>query len=330
MKKIMIFLFSLFLIPCVLFADELTKGQKDTIIIGKVKIQDSVSELANKNKASLELDRFKDALNTEFVNAINSLSIFQIVERDRKDELELEQAYASVASNAQDKNAAKMFQMAGAKFILLPEVNAFEVRETRTNYQAIARTTVSRSIFASVMTKIVDTTTGKLLSVSPSMQLGSGESATLARMGTSVAMDKTILYLAKDIANALSKKITLYLKPAKILLVRSDEVMINRGANLGFKENQEVQFFATQDIEDEDTGEKFQDEVLVGEGVITRADDKKSYAKIKGENLGIDKGCVVKIKETKTQPQKKVIPLKKPQKEEIPSGSSEKPFDWAK
>lgn len=332
MKKfIMTIICFMFLIPSVLLAEELTKGKKDTIIISKVKVLDSVKALAQRNKFSLELDRQAESLNTELINAINSLSIFQIVERDRKDDLELEQAYASVAVDPNDKDAAKMFQMSGAKFILLPEINAFEVSENRTNYHAIQRTTVSRSVFSSVIVKIVDTTTGKILSVSPSVQLKSGESATLQRMGANVATDKTILYLSKDMANMLSKKIATYLRPAKVLVVRGSEVMINRGSSLGFKENVNVDFYATEDIEDEDSGETYQDEVHVGSGVITRGDDKKSFAKLTGENLGVAKGCVVKVKEVKNAVPIKKAPAKPaPKQEEIPMGSSDKPLDFTK
>jgi len=42
------------LIPLTLFADELTKGEKDTIFIGELKVQPSVIELA-KNKITLSI-----------------------------------------------------------------------------------------------------------------------------------------------------------------------------------------------------------------------------------------------------------------------------------
>ena len=46
MKKfIMTIICFMFLIPSVLLAEELTKGKKDTIIIGKVKVLDSVKAL---------------------------------------------------------------------------------------------------------------------------------------------------------------------------------------------------------------------------------------------------------------------------------------------
>ena len=79
------------------------------------------------------------------------------------------------------------------------------------------------------------------------------------------------------------------------LAVTGQQVLINRGTPAGFKEGMQVDFFAFEEIKDEDSGETFRNEVPVGKGSVTRADQKQSYAVIEGNNLGVAKGCIVKL-----------------------------------
>ncbi len=317
-----VFLFLIF-IPNIIFADELTKGKKDTIIIGKTRISSSVEASSKKRNFNLELQRAKDALDVEFVNAINSTQVFQVVERDRKEALEVEQAYSNIAVNPDDKDVAQMFKMAGGKFVLLPEMNAFDIKVSKINYKAIERTSESRQVFVSVVAKVVDTTTGKILSESPSVQMSTTESVSLARMGTTAGSDQAILFLMKDVANGLAQKIVTYLKPAKVLTITGKQVMINRGLRGGIKVGDTVEFYAVEDVTDEDTGEVFANEILVGSGTVIRGDEKKCFAKIEGEDLGITKGVLVKIKK-KAIKKVQVKAIKK----EVSTGSSEKPLQF--
>lgn len=309
----------LLLMPLMLNAE----GRKNAIIIGKTNVAESVDVASKRRGTSLDLEKFTDALNTEFISAINSFSVFQIVERDRKEDLELEQAYADIAVGGGEK--AKMFQMRGAKYILLPEIDSFEVTESRTNYHAIARTTVNRSISSSVTLKIVDTTTGEVLPISPSLQKSTASAATLARLGTSVASDNSILSLAKLMANELVKQVIDGLYPPKVLLVKDNEVMINKGKSSGFITGRGVDFYQTSDVEDEDSGEIFKDEVLVGSGIVVRADEKKCYVKVNSGKEKISKGNVAKLKPFQQPARKKIA--KQPVQDVVPVGSSEKPLN---
>lgn len=311
------------LLPAAALA-QLGEGQKDTILIGTIKVQPSVAELAKKENRSTELQRAVDSLDTELIHAINATQVFQIVERKRKDDLELEQAYSAVAVDPQDKNAAQAFKMAGAKFAFLPEIDAFEVRTSRVNYERIERVSKSRSLFASSTVKVVDTSTGRLLPESPSVQLSTAEGVELARVGTQVGSDQAILKLMKDMAHQLSQKLVEQLKPPKVLLVTDKQVMINRGSEAGFAVGRSLKIFALQPVKDDDTGEIFNNEVLVGKGKVTSVDAKKSYAALEGEDLGVAKGCMVKL--DAPAPVKRAPPKNPQSPEETTLGSSEKPL----
>ena len=152
-------------------AQDLTQGVKDTILIGRLQVQQSVKDLAAKQGHETELNNITESLETQLINALSTTGVFQIVERKRKGDIELEQAFAAVAVNPNDTNAVKSLQMAGAKFAFLPQVDGYEDLTEVVQYNAIDRHLQKRKMFLSVVVQIVDTTTGELLPNAPSVQL---------------------------------------------------------------------------------------------------------------------------------------------------------------
>jgi hypothetical protein len=81
----------------------------------------------------------------------------------------------------------------------------------------------------------------------------------------------------------------------------------------------------------------FNEEIAVGQALITRLDNKQSYANISGDDLGIIKGSVVrKLKtaaarreESLSQPPDPTLPdFGSPDSAEPPSASGDKPLKW--
>ncbi|MDP8236500.1 MAG: hypothetical protein P9M08_08950, partial [Candidatus Erginobacter occultus] len=95
-------------------------------------------------------------------------------------------------------------------------------------------------------------------------------------------------------AARLSQEAVATLRPAKILAITGDQVMLNRGAEAGFVPGTPVEIFAYQSIVDEDTGEVYRNEIPVGRATVRRGDKRQSFAEIGGEDLGIAVGCIVK------------------------------------
>lgn len=305
---------------------QLSQGEKDTIFIGPVKVNEGVEASAKKSGRANGLQQLAEGLRSELVTEINQTRVFQIVERERKDDIELEQAFAQVAVDPNDKNAASMMKMKGAKYAFLPRIDAFEDRSSTTKYEAIQRQDVSRTVWASVVVSIVDTTTGELLPESPSVKVKRGNSTEYARMGTSLGGDELINQVTKELAEKLAQEAVTLMRPAKVLTVTGPQIMINRGTEAGFAVGSEIEFFATEDVKDDDTGEVFKNEISVGKGVVKRSDAKQSFAEAKGENLGIAKGCVVKI--VKKGSGAGVAVAKKAAPERPNSGSGEKPLTF--
>lgn len=331
-----VFLCALIMLPLAVSAAELSKGEKDTIFIGRLKIQPSVIEMAEKMNRQAELKRLSGSLESQFVSALNATRVFQLVERSRKDDLELEQGFAAVAVDPNDKNAAQAGKMAGAKFAFLPQIDGFEDKSETLEYQAIGRASMSRKLFLSATVQIVDTTTGKLLPDSPSIQLTKTEEVENARIGQLSGSDEVIVALAKEMAKKLSQDVVSLLRPAKVLSVTGKQVMFNRGSEAGFNKGDLVEIYAVQNVKDDDTGEVFRNEVPVGQAVISRIDKNQSYATISGDDMGITKGCVVRFVKTAASRASEAAPppdTTKPDfgaKEDPDStpGSSEKPLKW--
>ena len=83
---------AILLFPALSHAAELSQGEKDTIFIGALKVQSAVIESATSKGRSGELRSTMQSLDTQFVTALNATRVFQLVERRRKEDLELEQS----------------------------------------------------------------------------------------------------------------------------------------------------------------------------------------------------------------------------------------------
>jgi hypothetical protein len=101
--------------------------------------------------------------------------------------------------------------------------------------------------------------------------------------------------------------------------------MFNRGSEAGFNKGDTVEIYAVQNVKDEENGETYQNEVPVGQAVIERLDKRQSFAMLSGDNLGIDKGCIVRqiISEAKAASDDQPA-----EDEQQSPGSSEKPMKW--
>lgn len=286
---------SILSLPVVASAAELGKGEQETIFIGPLKVQPSVTEMAKKKRSLTELKRVADSLETQLVSALSATRVFQLVERNLNVGNEQE---PGPEVETDDKKDAETGKSAGAKFAFLPRIDGFEDKSDITEYQATGRASLSRRLFLSAVVQIVDTTTGKLLPDSPSIQLTKSEEVENARIEQLSGSDEVIVALAREMATKLSREVVALLRPAKVLSVTGRQVMFNRGSEAGFNKGDLVEIYAVQQVKDEDTGEMFRNEVPVGQAVIGRIDRNQSYATINGEDMGITRGCVVRFMKT--------------------------------
>lgn len=289
----------------VCFSQELTAGGKDTVLLGRVNVQPSVEDVAKKQGKTLELKRITEALDSQFITAVSATRVFQIVERKRKGDLELEQAFAAVAVNPNDKNAAKLGEMAGAQYAFLAQIDGFEDRTQSVDFKLSGKQVTQRKAYLSALVQVIDTTTGKPLPDAPS------ERVTKIAAGPDAESDQFLMEIASEMANKLSQKVIATLRPAKVLSVTGKQVLINRGLATGLTVGTVVGFYAVREVKDPDNGEMFREELPVGDGKIVSADQQKSSAMIEGDNLGVAPGCVVKITTPAPAPAAEAAPTAK-------------------
>ena len=327
---------SLLLLPLFSYAAELSKGEMDTIFVAPLKVQPSLLEMAKKDGSLTELKRVSGSLEAQLVSALNATHVFQLVEMTRKSDAEQDQVIAADAVDPDDKNIAETGEWADAKFAFLTRIDGFEDNSVIEEYRAIGRASLSRKLFLSASVQIVETSTGKLLPDSPSLQLTKTEEVENARIGQLSGSDEIIVALTKEMAKKLSQEVVALLRPAKVLAVTGRQVLFNRGSEAGFAKGDLVEIFSVQNVKDEDSGELFRNEVPVGQAVISRVDKNQSYATISGEEMGITKGCVVRFMKTAATRATEGEP---PPDATLPDfgtkgdagntpGSSEKPLKW--
>ena len=306
-------------------AAELTSGSKDTIFIGKLKVGASLVDAATRQGKRLELTRAFQTLDSQLVTALSGTRVFQIVERKRLDELQVERDFAqSGMVDPADPQAAKIGKMAGAKFAFFPEIIGFEDKTETIEYQAIGRSSMNRRLFMAAVVKIVDTTTGKLLPDAPTVRLNRDEVIEMVRNGQATPSDEAVVALSMELARKLSQEVISLLRPAKVLTITGRQIQINRGSEAGFQKDDQVEVYATQQVKDPDSGEVYTNEVPVGTAVIVRLDKKQSFAMIQ-ENFGITAGAVVRI--IKSKADSAAAQTSQPQAPMTP-GSSDKPITW--
>jgi Curli production assembly/transport component CsgG len=297
------------LLPLAVFADDLAKGEKETIFIGPLQVKPSVTALAKEQNHDADLQKVIDALDSQFVHSLTATRIFELVDRKRLDDLVTEQKFAAGNVDPNDKNIAQGAKMAGAKFVFQPEIFEFEDRTTAAksstkkfgfiNKSVTTTKAAVRSIYLSVTVQITDTTSGKIL---PDAPIVSVDNSMLTGDATG---GRLYVELANLAATRLAQNAVSLMRPPKVLDVTGDQIMINRGIESGFPVDTEIELYAIKEVKDEDSGETFRSEIPVGKAKIVRGDAKQSFATIVGDNLGIAAGCVARPLKAKVE--KKVV-----------------------
>ncbi|MDD5477541.1 MAG: CsgG/HfaB family protein [Candidatus Omnitrophica bacterium] len=300
-------------------AEEHGQEGKDTILIGRIQIQPSVQEMAQAKGYNLQLKRVAESIESQLINTLGASELFLMVERKRKSDIELEQAFAAVATNPGDKNAAQVLKMTGAKYIFLPQIDGFEDIVETQEHAAIGRVSRERKLYLSVVVQIVDATTAEMLPAIASIQIEKRLDAEMVRLGTEMSSEKGLVELSKEMAEKLTQSVVCALRPPTILTVTGQQVLINRGQDAGFKNGDEIEIFATQHIKDAENNRFIKNEALVGKAIIFRSERSNSSANLTGENLGVTGGCIVKPAMNNSQPTGQNV---------LTPGSSEKPLKW--
>ena len=278
-------------LPALAYAQE-----KATIAIASIKPTPSlVTSLRPDKKTSL--DRIVESLDSQLVDRISATRKFDVVGRTDLNEVLKEQDLGA-SGNVDAKTAAKAGKLAGAKYLLVATVDDFQDYVETATFEGTGRTATKRVFRFSIVGKIYDSSTGKLLE-SANFQTGNDEFKQIQQersysVKDGELSDEMMVAVAQTSATRIATHVADVIFPPKVLIRRDNVVTINRGEGGGVAVGDIFNVFAQgEELKDPDTGEVLgREEVKVGKVKISQVNPKTSLADIV-EDTGIDKGAVL-------------------------------------
>jgi curli biogenesis system outer membrane secretion channel CsgG len=257
---------------------------KATIAISSIKPTPSVAEATQSVKRT-ELNRIIESLDSQLVDRVNATRKFDVVGRsDLGDVLKEQELGAS--GNVDAKTAAKAGKLAGAKYLLVATVDDFQDYVETATFEGTGRSASKRIFRMSIVGKIYDSTTGKLLE-SVNLQTGNDAfKAISSGANNSIAdgnlTDEMMVALARGLAERIANRLVDVIFPAKIIARRDNVVTFNRGEGTGVAVGDLFNVYALgEEMIDPDTKESLgREEVKVGQVKVSEVNPKFSKAEI--------------------------------------------------
>jgi len=290
------FLKNLFVIAGLALLPALASAQdKATIAISSIKPTPSLAAATAKK---LELDRIIESLDGQLIDRINATRKFDVLNRSDLSDIIKEQDLGA-SGNVDAKTAAKAGQLAGAKYLLVATVDDYQDYVEKATFTGTGETATKRVFRFSIVGKIYDSSTGKLLE-SANFQTGNDEFKQIQMERSYVVKDgelsdEMMIAVSRSMAEKIANHVVDILFPAKVLVKRDNTVTINRGEGAGVAEGDTFNVYALgAELIDPDTKESLgREEVKVGKVKISQVNPKTSMTTIL-EDTGIDAGAVLR------------------------------------
>jgi len=275
--------------------------RKLALAVGEVKVTPSLEQTLAARGQGRELGRVRESLDSQLISAFQQTRKFDVLARsDLKDVLKEQDLGGSGNTDAADPAAAKAFRLAGAQYVVVSTIDDFQDNVQEAEFAEIGRKATRRQVRLSMVAKIYDTTTGRLLETA-NLQLDNSAFVRnpeflVGEQGGSLT-EKAIQEMARLMSERAANRVVDVLLPAKVLAARDGNVTINRGDGTGIAVGQTWQVLAQgQALIDPDTGENLgSEEVPVGLIRITSVLPKTAVGEICGENRGVATGCVLRV-----------------------------------
>jgi curli biogenesis system outer membrane secretion channel CsgG len=270
---------------------------KATLAVSSIKPTPSLAASVKPDK-KLEMGRIIESLDSQLIDRINATRKFDVVGRsDLNDVLKEQELGAS--GNVDAKTAAQAGKLTGAKYLLVTTVDDYQDYVEKATFEGTGRATTKRVFRLSVVGKLYDASTGKLLE-SVNFQTGNDAFKQIQEERSYTVKDgelsdEMMVAVSRDMAQKIANRIADVIFPAKVLLKRDKEVTINRGEGGGVAVGDTFNVYAMgAELIDPDTKESLgREEAKVGRVKITQVNPKTSTAEIL-DDTGIDKGAILR------------------------------------
>ena len=293
LRNIGLGILSLALVPAIVSAQE----GKATLAVSSIKPTPSLAASVKPDK-KLEMGRIIESLDSQLIDRINATRKFDVVGRSDLSDIIKEQDLGA-SGNVDAKTAAKAGKLTGAKYLLVTTVDDFQDYVEKATFEGTGRSATKRVFRLSVVGKIYDSSTGKLLE-SANFQTGNDAFKQIQEernysVKDGELSDEMMVAVSRDMAQKIANHVADVIFPAKVLIKRDNEVTINRGEGGGVAVGDTFNVFALgEELIDPDTKESLgREEAKVGRVKITQVNPKTSTAQIL-EDTGIDKGAILR------------------------------------
>ena len=280
------------LLPVIVSAQE-----KATLAVSSIKPTPSLAASIKPDKKP-SLDRIVESLDSQLIDRINATRKFDVVGRSDLSDIIKEQDLGA-SGNVDAKTAAKAGKLTGAKYLLVTTVDDFQDYVEKATFEGTGRSATKRVFRLSVVGKIYDSSTGKLLE-SANFQTGNDAFKQIQEernysVKDGELSDEMMVAVSRNLAEKIANHVADVIFPAKVLLKRDKEITINRGEGGGVAVGDTFNVFALgEELIDPDTKESLgREEAKVGRVKITQVNPKTSTAQIL-EDTGIDKGAILR------------------------------------
>lgn len=267
-------------------------AQRDTLGILPVKPLPAISEKLAKTGKKSSLEMISQSLAEQQLDVLNATRKFEIVSRSDLADLVKDDERTSTLS----AEKVKGFNLADSKYVLVTSIDDYE-DQTETLVQKLAKTTiVKRTVRLSLVAKIYESSSGKLLESAANTISKTDAKETMNEAGNNAeSTDALLRTVVRESAEWVGNRVVDVIYPAKVIAKTDKVVTINRGDGTGLEIGQVWRVFAVgEELVDPDTKEVLgREEVAVGKVKITDILPKFSKAEII-EDLGVDKGAVLR------------------------------------
>ena len=297
MKKISLNKISLALLSAALLSASASAQDKATIAVSSIKPTPSLADSVKPDKKA-EMNRILESLDSQLIDRINVTRKFDVVGRSDLNNIIKEQDLGA-SGNVDAKTAAQAGKLTGAKYLLVATVDDFQDYVETATFEGTGRSATKRVFRFSIVGKIYDSTTGKLLE-SANFQTGNDEFKQIQQersysVKDGELSDEMMVAVSRSMAEKIAVHVADVIFPPKILIVRDKEITINRGEGAGVVVGDMFNVFAQgEELIDPDTKESLgHDEVKVGKVKITEVDPKVSKGEIL-DDTGVVRGAILR------------------------------------
>jgi curli biogenesis system outer membrane secretion channel CsgG len=276
-------------------------AEKPRLAIRAIAATTAVQAQAKSEGTENALAQIEQGADPQLMDAIQATRRFDLVARSDMPSVMKEQDLTQSGNvNVMDPQAARAFQLAGARYVATVTIGNFQDITERTELLNQFGTSKAerRTIDLQATVKIFDTTTGTLFR---STTVTISEAATNEIMPgveqkgskTNVVLGATAGRLAREAAASIADSIS----PARVVGYTMGKITFNRSADQGVAAGQVYEVFSMGEaMVDPDTGEQLgAEEVSVGWARVLDAGSRVSTAQAI-EDRGIDRGSVLRLR----------------------------------